>query len=555
MKKIHKFLVMFIACTMLFSLCACNLFDDEPPTPTYTIQYTDDFGIHTIEGSDGMTYSLDKLPSRVGYDFMGLYDSETGGTQYVLSTGLSLSAFTDKKNIVLFPQFRAKEYTLILDYQGATVTGSRSIKVAYDSEISELPMNLIMENHVFKGWYTEPNCNGKQIADSYGVLPENSKVSEKLFDLSDPNGYIKLYAGFKLQEYTVTFYADTNSAPINIKVEHGAEFNTIAPNIKVNNKMVISWSKMRNDVNKLQIYDSPITSDIILYAAEYAPFLEFDTNGGNNISPIMARTGDTVSLPTPTKANYKFIGWQTQEGKLISSITMPEDSIRLVAQWQAMIIFDSNGGAKVSDISEPQGTNITLPISERVGYIFVGWYDIKGAKYENTIMPSESKNLIARYNKIENKRIVVISESKTAHTHFYSDYSPNKPTVSRDEAYFQLDVGDIVAAGVNNVKITAHYSSRAYENTSLENPVYTHMAWYSEKTVSEAYKVWDYADKHTNNDYENYVRNTTLSLTTSKLYICIYSTGNVGWNGNRSRNQYWTNFWVEIEYQDMSTLY
>ena len=62
---------------------------------------------------------------------MGLYDAEVGGTQYVSASGASLSPFNDGKNMVLFPQFKAKDYTVILDYQGAPVTGSRQLTASY----------------------------------------------------------------------------------------------------------------------------------------------------------------------------------------------------------------------------------------------------------------------------------------------------------------------------------------------------------------------------------------------------------------------------------------
>ena len=99
-----------LAAVMLCSvfLSGCGLFgsgddgnnNNTQTTPTeYTIQYTDDVGAHTLTVTDGATYSLETMPERLGYDFMGLFDAKTGGTQYVDETGQSLTPFTDKKNI------------------------------------------------------------------------------------------------------------------------------------------------------------------------------------------------------------------------------------------------------------------------------------------------------------------------------------------------------------------------------------------------------------------------------------------------------------------------
>ena len=152
-------LAMVMLCSVFLS--GCGLFgadnnndNNNNTTPTeYTIQYTDDVGTHTLTVTDGATYSLEVIPERTGYDFLGLFDAEVGGTQYVTANGSSLAPFTDKKNMVLFPQFAAKEYTVVLDYQGAAVTGQRSLTVKYDEKLPELPKNLSKEHSVFAGVY------------------------------------------------------------------------------------------------------------------------------------------------------------------------------------------------------------------------------------------------------------------------------------------------------------------------------------------------------------------------------------------------------------------
>lgn len=153
MKRVNKLITLLLICTLAVSLCACGDKDGEtkPAEPqNYTIQYADSTGIHSITVQSGSLYSISSIPEKNGYEFMGLYDAETGGTQYINADGSSVSAFMDNQNIVLYPQFRAKEFTLVLDYQGAAVTGSRSMKVAYDSEISDLPLNLTLENKNFQ---------------------------------------------------------------------------------------------------------------------------------------------------------------------------------------------------------------------------------------------------------------------------------------------------------------------------------------------------------------------------------------------------------------------
>ena len=46
---------------------------------------------------------------------------------------------------------------------------------------------------------------------------------------------------------------------------------------------------------------------------------------------------------------------------------MPADGAQLKAVWQAMLVFDENGGTEVKDISQEAGTAITLPTPEKEG--------------------------------------------------------------------------------------------------------------------------------------------------------------------------------------------
>ncbi len=547
-----KILIAFLVCLISFSLCACGKVGADTPTDRmYTIQYTDGMGVHSIEVQCGELYSITSIPEKNGYEFIGLYDAEVGGTQYVNAGGSAVAAFTDSKNIVLYPQFKAKEYTLVLDYQGAAVTGSRSIKVAYDSEISELPLNLTLENKNFVGWFTEPNRKGNQIADQYGVLPENRKVTEKLFDLYDPDGNIKLYAGFKGEEFTVTFYFTESGAPEEVKVEYGTPISEVQLETRIDGKAVLVWSKKRNDTNKEYAFTGKVTSEMVLYAAEFAPVIDFDSNGGNSINSVIARAGDAINLPTPIREKYKFFGWQTVSGSTFSATTMPTSSIKLTAKWQAMIMFDTNGGTDVTDISEPHGTRITLPRTEKDGYIFAGWYDGSGNVYTTVEMPNESIQLCAKYYKTLLEKIVLIDDSTDfGNANYGSSGIPTKPTTNN--WCLRLDVSKYFNSEYNIIKITASYKS-SRNRTTTGNPNSSFMAWYSENTASDAYKVWAYEDKYTNgnkNVYERSVRQTEIRLTSQCLYICFYCGG-----GGYSAYYYWSDFYVEIEYPDMSTLY
>lgn len=549
MKKNKAILVLLLLFTLTISLVACVKDGNDGDKTTgetqtsFVIQYTDDTGTFNISVEDGQPYAMSAVPYREGYDFVGLFDSEVGGTQYVNSKGSSVSVFTDKKNIVLFPRFEAKKFTVVLDYQGAAVNGAREIEVSYDAKIKDLPTGLYMKDKDFMGWYTQPNREGAQIADAYGVIPTMSLINSTNFDLSDPNGYIRLYAGFRGELHTVTFNFEENIPAEEVEVEHGTAISKVVTETRVNNKAVITWSKKPNDVGKESVFNGKVTEDMVLYACEYAPVIDFDANGGKDVANIVAKAGSAIQLPTPVRKNYKFAGWHTVGGASFTATTMPSDSVKLIAKWNPMIVFDERGGKEVNDISDVAGSKVTLPETEKDGYIFAGWYTEQGNIYTSTSMPANSIKLVAKYYKVLTKKIVVIDNSKSR-----DSYAKN-PTMDYSD---KIDLSDIYNAGARKIKMTARYSSKISKRNSYNPDLYTYMAYYSQNTASNAYKVWGYKELHKyTTEWENYTQTTTIDLTGESLYVCYYHDDNVT-VGNYGR---WSDFWLEIEYPDTTTLY
>lgn len=113
--------------------------------------------------------------------------------------------------------------------------------------------------------------------------------------------------------------------------------------------------------------------------------VSFNANGGSvGTSPITAQYGCALgTLPTPTRENYVFDGWFTEEsgGDLVTSASVPEDvrDITVYAHWTLntyTLSFNANGGS-VSETSRTATCNTgigTLPIPTRDYYSFDGWY-------------------------------------------------------------------------------------------------------------------------------------------------------------------------------------
>lgn len=399
-------LIMTVVLLTCFTLLACDKKDDKG---TYVIQYTDDSGVHTLEVTKGMPYSISSIPKKEGYEFIGLYDSEEGGTRYVSSSGSSLSVFDDKRNVVLFPRFQPKEFALMLDFQGSSYydsTQSIQYTVKYDQSLPKLPLELTKPNYHFIGWFTEPKGQGLQVSDARGNYPLISVVNVKNFGetLLEDNA-IRLYAAFEGDSRTVVFHADDNREEL--QIPYGTQIKDVTLSFRKNNQAVVSWSKTGSIQDT---FDGAITENIELYAVDWAPFIEFDSLGGNEVAPIVAKAGQPIVLPDIVKKDYSFKGWYTEDGDSFVSTTMPDSSTRLYARWDSIISFDARGGSSVQKLIASAGDSITLPETQKDGYYFGGWYDKDGKKFEEQTMPSNSLTLYAKYYSFKTRSLTLLDK-------------------------------------------------------------------------------------------------------------------------------------------------
>ena len=101
--------------------------------------------------------------------------------------------------------------------------------------------------------------------------------------------------------------------------------------------------------------------------------LQFDTDGGNVLSPIRSPYGAALVPPSPPqREGFNFLGWEPQ-----IPTYMPAYDLTCKARWERAeftLTFDSNQGSSVTAISQLYDTPITPPEPPvRHGYTFCGW--------------------------------------------------------------------------------------------------------------------------------------------------------------------------------------
>lgn len=104
----------------------------------------------TVIREYGKSYTLE-MPSRMGYSFIGWFDSADGGNQYTLENGKSVSELNTVEPFKLYAQWEINRYTVrYTDSQG----GVLFTQVYTHGDILQLPTDEPLSgNLTFSGWY------------------------------------------------------------------------------------------------------------------------------------------------------------------------------------------------------------------------------------------------------------------------------------------------------------------------------------------------------------------------------------------------------------------
>lgn len=166
-------------------------------------------------------------------------------------------------------------------------------------------------------------------------------------------------------------------------------WTTAIPTMRIPSRTTLSY-KVAGDGNHTD-------SDIGFVTCTVNPVVTFNSNGhGTAPSPVKLSYGAVLAKPVDLEAEgLEFKGWftdrpATQAYDFSSQVT---SNITLYAKWTANecgIHFDANGGIPVATVltrvyNTPYGE---LPVTERTGYFFSGWYKDETLVIPETTMDS-----------------------------------------------------------------------------------------------------------------------------------------------------------------------
>jgi len=308
-------------------------------------------------------------PERPGYDFLGWYTGEEIGHEsmyYLFDTPVT-------QDLVLWDGWKEATRIHIVSFNTCIDPNPTSSVEVRDGEALKRPKDPVKPGCRLVGWYADR---------------EKTKLYNFLAPVvSDMVLYAKweYVMGLTKMTHNITFsaYFGSDSAI----VRHGQTVER-PPDPEMPGYDFTGWylGEGGNDESLYYLFDTPVTQDMVLWAAWEAPIM-YEVSFNTSVQPhttynMHVRDGEAVEKPEqdPEKPYCKFVGWYTDTAKtkLYDFKSPVFNDMVLYAKWELIqsfkkefytIIFDGN------PVTVLHGQTVVPPaLKPRRGYVFLGWY-------------------------------------------------------------------------------------------------------------------------------------------------------------------------------------
>ena len=367
----------------------------------------------TIDGAKdvALDYNENELTAaRNGYDFLGWWTEEDGGTQ--VHPGDIAEQWS------YYAHWNEHKYNLVLDGNGGTVPLSYSGSGTVSADRTTLTFNNLnytqfleltkqmfykSDDFVLASWNTRKNGKGTEYIanDSVNKLAEAEGATAIL------------YAQWHEPDAIIRFDSDGGSELNEREYAVGAEYGNIPESYKTGYTFTGWYTEPGGAGTKIES-DSVVTGSRTLYAYWVKnPVVTFNANGGkidgeNTESKVYTYGAKIGRFPVPTKGSATLKGWYTAAsgGAQVTENTIVSDGDEYFAQWGWAPKFETNGGTYTY---YPTGGYITrdspsyqitaLPEAEKDHSTFAGWFFGNTEVHAGDIIDLSSNNVIkARWN-------------------------------------------------------------------------------------------------------------------------------------------------------------
>ena len=317
------------------------------PKTTYTVSYNANGGSgapssQTKTHGTALTLST-TVPTRTGYAFVG-WATSSSATSATYAPGAS---YTTDANLTLYAVWTVNKYEITYDANGGTNAPATQNK-AHGTNLT-LSTTVPAKNYTitFDANGGTVDVSTRQVACEFLGWATTSTATSATYQPGDTfttNANTTLYA----------VWENPALAQYSIPVREGYVFD--------------GWYTAASGGTQVTL-STVISSNMTVYAhwviATYG--VNYDANGGTGAPDTQTKThGEALTLSTtvPTRENYTFLGWATEENptevQYQPGDTYAVDSdVMLIAVWQC----DLNPVITVGSVSGKPGETVTVPIS------------------------------------------------------------------------------------------------------------------------------------------------------------------------------------------------
>ncbi|MBR5565006.1 MAG: leucine-rich repeat protein [Roseburia sp.] len=520
---------------------------------TYTVTYMgDDYELDPKTENYIEEYKYGKasklpIPEKEGYVFGGWYKDE--------SLKKKVASITNKmaEDLKLYAKWTPCSYTVKFNanavaYTDTKPTGSmKSMAMKYDVTATLVANKFVLKGYEFIGWSLTEGKNAVVYTDLSAI--------ENL--VSEQKAIVTLYAQWKENPYTIIY--NTNGGDMDKSSDeywYGAADGTVLPIPERDGYDFAGWykdEKFKKAVSKNSQKENILTKndfgDMTLYAKwtgkKYDVVFDAgaeDATGKMNVQKgLVYGTAKALTKNGFKRTGYAFAGWSLEpvsqeaglepqqrvdfaNGAKITGLDAYQSSITLYAVWDNQYTATFNAGegtfADDSAVSMAEYTYleglVELPVPERAGYDFAGWYC--DAKFKKAVK-KDSKT--GKY---------LATASDYGDMELFAKWTGKKYNV-----VFNADAND--ATGKTNTQKNLVYgTAKALTKNGFKRAGYVFIGWSltpaRNATGMTPEERVDYVNAEKVTGFGEYTSNVTLyAVWDNRFDVTIYSNGGTFENG------------------------
>lgn len=297
---------------------------------------------------------------------------------------------------------KAPSYTVNFMMDDGKVLQSQVIE---SGKSPQRPINPSKDNYDFVGWYT---------VDSNGNLQNEFQFQTKI------SGDLLIYAKFSPKKYNITYIVPDGAYNNNpSQYEYGKGIQSLNdPSLDSN--IFKGWYTEQEFKNQVTSIGQSQSGDITLYAKFEKVYygITYILNGGTNSeeNPTQYYQGEYYKLKDPYRDGYTFGGWyEDSEFKYKRTQIDPDNNknFTLYAQWIPVtynIEYETAGGSmqeQAIDTYNQQDGLYNLPVPQRKGYRFLGWFTDEQLTNQVSQISQGTKGDIKLYASWEAKEVYI----------------------------------------------------------------------------------------------------------------------------------------------------